>query len=184
VFTEGKVTEPTYLADWGRQLRDRVLLTLDPRTGRDPRSMVEMAVEAKRSEEKEARKGRGAAHDEYWCVFDLDEHLRIHEAIELAREHGVNLAISNPNFELWIILHHRDQTAEVSKDDTRRAVRDEFGIEKALTPEFVADLNERYPQAAERAEQLDRMHERNGTEGNPSTGLPQLIEALRHSDGD
>lgn len=76
VFTEGKVTEPTYLAAWGRRVRTHTIVNLDERTGLDPRGLVELAVEAKRTEAQDERRKRGRAHDEYWCVFDVDEHTR------------------------------------------------------------------------------------------------------------
>lgn len=178
VFTEGKVTEPTYLAAWGRRVRTHTIVNLDDRTGRDPRGLVEMAVDAKRTEAKEERRSRGRAHDEYWCVFDVDEHTRLREALELAAAHDIHIALSNPNFELWILLHHRDQTGALSKDDARRAVRVEMGIEKSLSPAVVELLFAKHPDAAARAAELELMHRRNGSDGNPSTGVPQLIVSL------
>ncbi|MFI6404854.1 RloB family protein [Streptomyces sp. NPDC050548] len=46
-----------------------------------------------------------ADFDEVWCVFDVDEFLDVPRAIAMAREAGVEVAVSNPCFELWLILH-------------------------------------------------------------------------------
>ena len=49
--------------------------------------------------------------DECWCVFDVEwpkNHPHLFEAKRLAYAKGVSLAISNPCFELWLILHHED----------------------------------------------------------------------------
>lgn len=178
VFTEGKVTEPTYLAAWRREVRDSAIVNLDERTGLDPRGLVDLAVEAKLTEARDERRGRGRAHDEYWCVFDVDEHTRIREALDLARARSISVAVSNPNFELWLLLHVRDQQAHLTKDEARRAARDELGVEKSLPSEVVRMLLANHSQAAERAAALDAMHLRNGTDGNPSTGVPRLIESI------
>lgn len=178
VFTEGKVTEPTYLAAWGRRVRTHTLIQLDERTGLDPRGLVELAVEAKRTEARDERRKRGRAHDEYWCVFDVDEHTRLHEALQLAQAHGVTVAVSNPNFELWLLLHHRSHTAALTKDEATRAVREEMNIQKSLPPEVIDRLMGAHQIAMSRAEELDAMHIRNSSDGNPSTGVPQLIRTM------
>lgn len=47
--------------------------------------------------------------DQFWCVFDVDEYgSDIDEAVRLARRLRVGLAISNPCFEFWLILHFVD----------------------------------------------------------------------------
>ncbi len=137
-----------------------------------------MAVDARRTEAREERRNRGRAHDEYWCVFDVDEHTRLREALHLAEAHNIHVALSNPNFELWILLHHRGQTAALTKNDARRAVRDELGVEKSLSPALLEMLFAQHGEAAARAVELDALHVRNGSDGNPSTGVPRLIGSL------
>ncbi|HCA88271.1 MAG TPA: hypothetical protein DEQ61_24110, partial [Streptomyces sp.] len=48
--------------------------------------------------------------DEVWCVFDVDE-FDVAHAIGEAQRLGVEVAVSNPCFELWLILHFRRHTA-------------------------------------------------------------------------
>jgi len=47
------------------------------------------------------------AFDEVWCVLDVDQ-FDINEAERRAGKHGVALAVSNPCFELWLLLHMVD----------------------------------------------------------------------------
>ena len=54
-----------------------------------------------------------------WCVFDFDEHPNLSQAITEAAQSGIDVAVSNPCFELWLVLHLQDQTAYT----TRRAVQ-------------------------------------------------------------
>lgn len=49
--------------------------------------------------------------DEVWCVFDVDEFQDVQRAVDMAREEGIETAVSNPCFELWLILHFVAHTA-------------------------------------------------------------------------
>jgi hypothetical protein len=53
---------------------------------------------------KESREDFDAA----WCVFDVDEFQDIQRAVTDARRAGIEVAVSNPCFELWLLLHFRD----------------------------------------------------------------------------
>ncbi|MEV6161261.1 RloB family protein [Streptomyces sp. NPDC052052] len=47
-------------------------------------------------------------YDQAWCVFDVDEFTDIDQAMAEAGRHGVAVALSNPCFELWLLLHFTD----------------------------------------------------------------------------
>lgn len=54
-----------------------------------PLTLVKLAVERSRDDEV----------DECWCVFDVEwpkHHPHLHEALNLAAQHGVRTAVSNP----------------------------------------------------------------------------------------
>jgi hypothetical protein len=145
-----------------------------------PMSLVEKAVEMKTKEAREERRGRGSAHEEYWCVFDVDTHPYLAEAMELARRHRINLAISNPCIELWFLLHFSDQTAYIECRDAARAVSGKIGDGKGLTPDALQALGERFEGAKKRAQKLEKKHLGDGTPapGNPSSGVWRLIDAM------
>jgi len=50
------------------------------------------------------------ADDERWLVIDVDQQRGqfLDEVTQVARESGYGLAISNPCFELWLLLHFQD----------------------------------------------------------------------------
>ena len=62
--------------------------------------------------------------DEIWCVFDTDAHENLPHAIEEARQSGIAVAVSNPCFELWLVLHVREQTAYIDRHDVQRLSND------------------------------------------------------------
>lgn len=46
-----------------------------------------------------------------WCVFDTDSTLnlsRLRQGIELAHQHEIKLAYSNPSFEVWLLNHFKE----------------------------------------------------------------------------
>jgi hypothetical protein len=162
--------------------RDRVLVTISDDHG-VPMSLVEKAVAAKETDLREARRGRGEDHDQYWCVFDVDSHPRVSEAIALADRHGIEVAVSNPCIELWFLLHFADQAAHIDRRSAQRRCRDELGCEKDLNCKALLRLEERHDDAAARAQALDAKHLGDGSPrgANPSSSLWRLIDAVRSS---
>ena len=180
VFTEGEKTEDGYLLPWRRAHRDTVLLEIDPFHG-VPQSLVQQAVATKKAEARDQRRGRGRAHDEIWCVFDIDAHPNVSEAVQLAEAHGIGLAISNPCIELWFILHFQDQTAYLSRHNAQSAAAALLGCGKVLTRSAMDLLHDCYEDARDRAQRLDAKHEGDGSppRSNPSSSVWSLIEAIR-----
>lgn len=110
IVCEGQVTECLYF-DGVRKMRriqkERVIIR--PACG-DPKGVVDTAVKLKLENDALNKSLRLDATDMVWAVFDRDDHLKIPEAIEKAENNGVNIAFSNPNFELFLLLHFEDLT--------------------------------------------------------------------------
>lgn len=173
------MTEEAYLLFWKRRLREHVLVDVPDFHG-TPMSLVNKAVAMKQAEERADRRGRGRMHDEYWCVFDVDVHPYLDEAIALAEANGVKIAISNPCIELWFLLHFQNRTAYIERREAARLVKNELGGGKGLTPEALDELGENFDVARGRAIQLESKHRGDGTPapGNPSTRVWSLVDAL------
>ena len=182
MFVEGRRTEELYLTDWQRRYRDRVLVTIDPFRG-GPFQLVKRAVEAKRTEARDAKKDRGRAHDQIWCVFDRDEHPNFAEAIALAHDHGINLAISNPCLELWFVLHFEDQTAHLERGEAQARSEALLQCTKVLSESALAALSGHFEEARERATKLDEKHAGDDSPrgANPSSGAWRIIDVIRQA---
>lgn len=180
VFTEGKKTEPLYLTHWVRLHRETVLLSLSDFHG-TPMALVERAVDEKISDARAAKRRRGDPYDQYWCVFDIDIHPLIDEALECAARNGIEIAFSNPCVELWFLLHFRDQNAYIEREDVQRQTRELLGCGKLLTPEALSALQCRHDEAVSRAQALDKRHDGDGSPfgSNPSSTLWRLVEQIR-----
>ena len=180
VFTEGEKTEGGYLLPWRREYRDRVLVTIDPFHGA-PLSLVDRAVQTKKAEARDAKRGRGRAHDEIWCMFDIDIHPNVPDAIQKAQANGIGLAISNPCLELWFILHFEEWTAYLSRHAAQSRSSELLSCGKNLTRAAMDRLYEGYQDARERALRLDVKHDGDGSPAgsNPSSTVWALIESIR-----
>ena len=180
VFVEGRRTEDSYLTYWRRQYRDQVLVEIDPFRG-GPLQLVEHAVDAKRMEAREKKRGRGRPHDQIWCVFDRDEHPNFAQAIELANRHEIRLAISNPCIELWFVLHFEDCVRYLKRQAAQRRAEELIGCSKVLNADALGALAERYDQARKRAIKLNEKHAGDGSPpgSNPSSGMWRLIDLIR-----
>lgn len=148
--------------------------------GRDPEGLVHHALKLRdeAAERAERERDENLAYDEVWCVLDVDEHSRFDAARYLAERHGIRLAVSNPCFELWLILHFREHAAHL----TSRKAADLLGNH---IPEYrkhirYEDLAGGYTNAVVRAASLERRHSEVETRGgNPSTGVHYLTERVR-----
>jgi hypothetical protein len=167
------VTEKHYFLSTRHLLRSLIELEVIP--GGDPKKLVEIAVEKKGSSE---RNDGSFAYDQVWCVYDVDDHKRLPDARQQARAHGIHLAISNPCFELWALLHFQNQNSYVERDKLRaRLQRHLPEYDKKLPCDQLLPLLE---EAIRRCRHLDDRHQKNGTEGaNPSTGVYLLMEEVR-----
>ncbi len=143
-------------------------------------TLVTSAVAERKHQLTETKRGRGTGFDEYWCVLDVDEHPRLDQALSLADDNAINVALSNPCFELWFVLHEEDQTAFVHRDAIQRRGRALFGFDKRPSQDALEKLHTAFPNAARRAALLDEMHFLNGSAvgSNPSTKISLLIESI------
>ncbi|GGM17757.1 RloB family protein [Dactylosporangium sucinum] len=182
IFCEGQRTEPEYLDALRREPDVRDAAAVDIRIehiggGAVPLTLVRMAVEARKrsiAEEGEI--------DEFWCVYDVEwptHHPGLAQAADLAARNGINLAVSNPCFELWLALHFRDHGGFLDNAEARRLRRAHDGqADKGLDG---AVYMPRRHDAARRAGALERFHEQNGSrcpDDNPSSGMHRLIAAV------
>lgn len=171
VYCEGKVTEHRYIYELARYVRATTVAVADEHG--DPKFLVERAVSEKRRRRSSREPG-----DQIWCVFDVDEHARLADAIVQARDNGIGVALSNPSFELWALLHFEAQTAYIEREPLRRKLQTHIvGYDKLLP---FADLLSRQDDATARAQALTEMHVQNGSADNenPSTTVWMLVDAI------
>jgi hypothetical protein len=177
---EGKITEPRYFKEFQHHVRNRLVhVAIDGPAG-VPATVVERAIALRNEALEEARSQRdwNLRFDEVWCVFDIDEHPNVEDACHCAVADGIQLAISSPCFELWALLHFRDQRESLHRHEAQRLIR---GFLPNYDKEFdFSKLVAGYEEAVRRAQSLDTISESlSEPRRNPSTGVYVLTERIR-----
>lgn len=170
IYCEDECAGKQYFKGLGAELRSLpVRLCIGPRHG-EPVTLVKDAI-AHRNRAPQSAQDRYTAYDEVWCVMDVEAprpHPGIGRAMELARNERVSVALTNPCFELWILLHFSDITAYctskqaqklLERHDACRYSTDRKHLRyEALATRYV-DARERARRLRERARSADPLQE-------------------------
>jgi hypothetical protein len=125
--------------------------------------------------------------DRLWCVFDVDDNSR--ESIEESKRKAlpnVRLALSNPCFELWFLLHFVNYTTRLTRCDATSKLKRYLPKYLKSGDNFV-QLRPSTRVAISRSKNLNKMHTRYGVEllsidSCPSTQVFEVVEyILEHS---
>lgn len=158
-------TEPRYFDGLKQAYRNSAVNVTIKKKGASPEDVVRYAVKLR-------DQSRGA-YEETWCVLDVDD-FDLTRSISLARKHRVNLAISNPCFEYWLLLHFESCSAYLAgcSEVVRRLVKHVPHYEKNELK--FADFGPWVEPAVERVREigceLGGEHRRN-----PSSGVWALV---------
>jgi hypothetical protein len=181
IVCEGEKTEPNYFDDVRRYFHvQREFCIVIGRCG-DPRSVVQRA-----KREKIAAESIDEPFDEIWVVFDRDDVAGVENAIQMARDNDFNVAFSNPCFELWYLLHFRDQTAHLNQQAAKRAMRQCIeGYRESQAGLYEEYFRDRENRAIARAEKLRARYddELKWSGRNPFTTVDLLVIAIAESYG-
>lgn len=180
IICEGTVTEPQYFDAFRRdEYNSLVNIEIDDKGG-VPKTLVERAAARKKQSEIEAEQmgDSNLKYDEVWCVYDVDQHPNLPDAWQQARDNGIHLAISNPCFELWLLLHYCEQTAHIERKPAVSSLGTFIKGYKKHVP--FQNLRAGYEDAVLRAKRLEEHHIQVDSEGgNPSTSVYKLTERIR-----
>ncbi|MEV1154298.1 RloB family protein [Micromonospora chokoriensis] len=120
-----------------------------------------------------ARRRQRDDFDEAWAVCDVDD-FATEPATREAVSTDVNLAWSNPCFEVWLLLHYGNCTRFVENAKRARDLLREHDPAWDKTALDFGNFRDRIEDACRRADRLDPP-----PEGNPSTAVGHIIAALR-----
>ena len=180
IVCEGEKTEINYFNGFNERYSTIVITPLHGRCT-DPRSIVKYAYKEKKRLKVNIENG-----DRIWCVFDVDSNTNhdLRNTLELSEKYDIPIALSNPCFELWLILHYFYHSSTITHreapDELRRYISD---YEKGMD---IFDLiKDQIPNAIENAILLNRLHDRDGTnffstESNPSSQVYRIIEEINN----
>lgn len=99
VWCGGVRTERLYFDGLKKALNNPPITVELHSSGKPPAQIVRSAADF-----RDARPGK---FDQVWCVVDVDQ-FDIVDAITVAGRREINPAVSNPCFEVWLLLHHAE----------------------------------------------------------------------------
>lgn len=172
VATEGKRTEPEYLRTLNSDRATVHVKLLESRHGSAPKHVLQRL-------QRHLKKVGLKRGDEAWLVVDRDQwpEPQLRALHEWAREdRGRGLAVSNPQFEYWLLLHFEDGAGVAgARDCMERLKRHLPSYDKSLAgARFTRDQIE---QAIQRAKQHDVPPCRDWPDGTGST-VYRLVERI------
>jgi hypothetical protein len=178
ICCEGKVTEPEYFEGVIRCLRavpvDVVRCEVKG-VGCDPLKVVQ---EAEVRWQRDKRRYGADAYDQVWCVVDRDDHPSLNDAVKFARKAGIDLALSVPSFDYWLLLHFTEHRRHSTVEQIERALRRHIvGYDKHLPESFPFEC---HTEAEARARAAAPNHDASNVVGpNPSTNVWLVVRAVQ-----
>ena len=179
IVCEDSVASPAYLNHCKLEWRSTGVEIHGEQCGASPRTVVEYATRVKKERVRKARRGGPPVYDQVWCVFDRDQHANIHQAVNMAKDNGIRIALSTPCFEVWLILHF-EYTTRLFHDCTE-VIRRLNGHLGTLYDKRAMPMDELFPvldTAMIHAGRLRANNEATATD-NPLTDVDKLIDEIR-----
>jgi hypothetical protein len=179
IVCEGEKSEPDYLQGIRVLCRGQLIQIEIVGGAGQTKKVVERAVQLKNEAKARAKRNKDKFEnfDRIWCVIDVDDHPLLQEALIQARDHGILVTLSNPCFEVWVVLHHRDHRQSVTRAALQSECKSHYNC-KDKHVEFDR-LWPSYPEAKERASLLRGWQIDMGRHyGDPWTDFDLLIEEL------
>ena len=127
---------------------------------------------------------KDSSFDEKWIVIDKDSYSKseFNGTIASAKALDINVAYSNEAYELWILLHFKDQKAYINRLQLNKELKDLVDYEK--NNEFIYEIiKSKQNEAIKRSKNLIKFFmDINGTsnpfDDNPSNTIYKLVESL------
>ncbi len=126
IVSEGKKTEPFYFKAFEKGLPRGTLQVETRGVGRSTQSLVDVIRQIR----DELQAEYAVNFNEVWAVFDKDDFKNdsFDNAIHSRSGKQYEVAWSNECFELWYLLHFKDQTTHINRKAVFKALERELGV--------------------------------------------------------
>ncbi len=167
----GQRTEKEYFEDFKQRGTPNISIKVKVKD-KSPLKQVEYAASLKEEGD----------FTQVWCVLDVDHFDNLDAALIEAKRGGIEIAVSNPCFEYWLILHLADcarpfQLPNEVKDHLRETYVADYDKDAPCSDQF----RPRRRDAVDRGRRRDAVL--NGGLGNPSTTVWRLVELILDEQG-
>ena len=123
-------------------------------------------------------------NDQVWAMMDRDNHPDFDNVIAMCRARGIEVARSNPCFELWLVLHFDDFDKPISSGDIQTRLHKllpQYHHRQSPMPSFESLLDKVQEAEQRAARQLEARVAERDPFGNPSTTVGCLTQAIREA---
>ncbi len=188
IVCEGAETEPVYFQELIKKYSLQKTVEVEiigKECGNVPKSVVNHAIKA-RKKRADSRSPINMPYEEVWCIMDVEApkpHTSLDEAVDKARANNLRVALSNPCFEYWYLLHFIKTSALMHTNNQlykklKKYIKD---YEKANSKTFTLI----YPttdKAIKRAKEIiiEKCYGPDLRRCNPSTHVHLLVEKLKN----
>ncbi len=162
----GQRTEKEYFEDFKQRGTPNISIKVKVKD-KSPLKQVEHAASLKDE----------GSFTQVWCVLDVDNFDNLGDALVEAKREGIEIAVSNPCFEYWLILHFADcarpfQSPGEVKDFLKKAHVPDYDKDSPCLEQF----RPRRRDAVDRGRRRDAVLGK--SLGNPSTTVWRLVEII------
>lgn len=158
IVCEGEKTEPLYF----KSLRSKLgLNTVEvevegDKSGSAPISVVDRAIILKKARAK-SRGPLRFPYDVVWCVMDVDQHESLARALNKALANKLRVALTNPCFEYWYLLHYMNTNQMFAiNDHVLKALNQQINNYKKGSNKTFKIVHPHTKIAVERADQFEK----------------------------
>lgn len=124
--------------------------------------------------------------DSVWCAFDVDENSNsdIKDANQHAKTKNIRIALSNPCFELWFLLHYKQIFSQITRQKAKTELKT-FIRDYEKNKKINHLLKDKLSSAIDHAKKLNQIHQKKkieliSRESNPSTQVFELVEFIQN----
>ncbi|MFJ4435077.1 RloB family protein [Streptomyces sp. NPDC088923] len=184
IYCEGRNTEADYLKGLRAELSGTIRIAVGSAHG-TPLKLVRDALKH-RDRAPNERDDQFTAYEDVWCVMDVEApkpHGDLSQALKLADAEGIKVVLSNPCFELWILLHFSFHAGWMTSDQAQRTLEKHGGTGydgQRKKVDYLA-LRSGIEQAMKNAARLRAHHGGSAKphQTNPWTDVDRLVHDLR-----
>jgi hypothetical protein len=179
------MTEKDYF-DYIRKSLANTPLKLDVEAvGKSPSFLLQRAIKLRNEDRLEARRNndRANVYKQVWVVTDTDEFAEeLARLFSVASSEGIDLIISNPCFELFMVLHDYAHGAYCETPQIQAVAKKLDMLTGGNAKSIVLDkIHGNFQRAEVFSQGLRQRHEQDGRsfpDDNPSTSVDMVVRAL------
>ena len=190
IVCEGKETEPSYFENFKKRDKPLKIEIVKNAAGKSYPALIKKAVESKRKYVD----GTESKWD-VWCVSDVDVDYKTPDSQSAknkqlikyandATQNGFKIALSNPCFEIWFLLHFTYTTGTMQNYNAVDNVLSKHLPDYKKNIDVFGFLADKLETAIANGKKLKQYHEEQGKKDfidvavNPYTNVWELVESL------